>query len=123
VSAGISNIQEYIGRVQAGELRALGVTSPEPIEGLNVPTLVEQGIDVTFANWRCLLAPPGTTDEQVQQVTAWLDKVHGSQAWQDALKKNGWTDAYMTGEDFQAFLKEQQTQIRETLASLGLVEG
>ena len=44
--------------MQAGELRALGVTAPEPIEGVNIPTLVEQGINVTFANWRCLLAPP-----------------------------------------------------------------
>jgi putative tricarboxylic transport membrane protein len=122
VSAGISNVQEYIGEVQSGELRALGVTSPERIEGLDIPTLTEQGIDVTFANWRCLLAPPKTTDEQAQQVTAWLDKVHGSQPWQDALKKNGWTDAYLTGDDFKTYLNEQKTEIGETLKSLGLVD-
>jgi putative tricarboxylic transport membrane protein len=109
--------------VQSGELRALGVTSPERIEGLDIPTLTEQGIDVTFANWRCLLAPPKTTDEQAQQVTAWLDKVHGSQPWQDALKKNGWTDAYLTGDDFKTYLNELKTEIGETLKSLGLVDG
>ena len=122
VSAGISNVQEYIGQVQAGELRALGVTAPEPIEGVNIPTLVEQGINVTFANWRCLLAPPKTTDEQVTQVTAWLDKVHESQPWQEALKKNGWTDAYLTGAEFKTFLDGQKTEIRDTLTKLGLVE-
>jgi putative tricarboxylic transport membrane protein len=122
VSAGISNVQEYIGQVQSGELRALGVTAPEPIEGVDIPTLTEQGIDVTFANWRCLLAPPKTTDEQAQQVTAWLDKVHSSQPWQDALKKNGWTDAYLTGDDFKTYLNEQKTEIHDTLKSLGLVD-
>ncbi len=122
VSAGISNVQEYLPQVQAGELRALGVTSPERTEGVDIPTLVEQGVDVTFANWRCILAPPNTTDEQVQQVTAWLDKVHESKAWQDAVKKNGWTDAYLTGAEFKTFMADQKAEIHDTLVSLGLVE-
>jgi putative tricarboxylic transport membrane protein len=122
VSAGISNVQEYLPQVQAGELRALGVTSPERADGVDIPTLVEQGVDVTFANWRCILAPPNTTAEQAQQVTAWLDKVHESQAWQDTVKKNGWTDAYLTGEAFTTFMAEQKTEIRETLVKLGLVQ-
>ena len=104
-------------------MRALGVTSPERAEGVNIPTLVEQGVNVTFANWRCILAPPNTTDEQAQQVTAWLDKVHESKAWQDTIKKNGWADAYLTGADFKTFMDEQKTEIRETLVKLGLVEG
>jgi len=122
VSAGISNVQEYLPQVQAGELRALGVTSPQRAEGVDIPTLVEQGVDVTFANWRCILAPPNTTPEQAQQVTAWLDKVHESQAWQDTLKKNGWTDAYLTGGEFTTFMSDQKAEIRETLVSLGLVD-
>jgi putative tricarboxylic transport membrane protein len=123
VSAGISNVQEYLPQVQAGELRALGVTSPERAEGVDIPTLVEQGVDVTFANWRCILAPPNTSPEQVQQVVSWLDKVHESQAWQDTVKKNGWADAYLTGEQFTTFMADQKTTIRETLVNLGLVEG
>ena len=123
VSAGISNVQEYLPQVQSGELRALGVTSPERAEGVDIPTLTEQGIDVQFANWRCILAPPNTTDEQASQVTAWLDTVHDSQAWQDAVKKNGWTDAYLTGADFQSFFDDQKTEIRATLTKLGLVKG
>jgi putative tricarboxylic transport membrane protein len=55
-------------------------------------------------------------------VTAWLDKVHESPAWQEALKKNGWTDAYLTGAEFKTFLDGQKTEIRDTLAKLGLVE-
>jgi putative tricarboxylic transport membrane protein len=119
----LAALLEYLPQVQAGELRALGVTSPERADGVDIPTLVEQGVDVTFANWRCILAPPNTSDEQVQQITARLDTVHSGGPWQDAVKKNGWTDAYLTGDDFTSFFVEQKTEIRETLAKLGLVQG
>ena len=122
VSAGISNVQEWAGAIEDGTLRALGVAAEEPVEGLDAPTLAEQGVDVTFANWRCILAPPGTSDEQVEQITAFLDEVHGSEAWQQALADNGWTDAYLTGPEFDSFLDEQLTSIRDTLTDLGLVE-
>jgi putative tricarboxylic transport membrane protein len=122
VSAAISNVQEYAPQVEAGELRALAVTSPEPIEGFDAPTLVEQGIDVTFANWRCILAPPGTSDEQVEQITAFLDEVHGSEAWQATLEEQGWTDAYLSGDEFDSFLDEQIVSIRDTLTEIGLIQ-
>ncbi len=122
VSAAISNVQEYAPQVEAGELRALAVTSPEPIEGFDAPTLVEQGIDVTFAHWRCILAPPGTTEEQVEQITAFLDEVHGSDAWQQTLEDQGWTDAYLSGSEFDSFLDEQIVSIRDTLTEIGLIQ-
>jgi putative tricarboxylic transport membrane protein len=122
VSAAISNVQEYAPQVEAGELRALAVTSPEPIEGFDAPTLVEQGIDVTFANWRCILAPPGTTEEQVEQITAFLDEVHGSDAWQQTLEDQGLTDAYLSGSEFDTFLDEQVVSIRDTLTEIGLIQ-
>ncbi|WP_369132736.1 tripartite tricarboxylate transporter substrate binding protein [Modestobacter sp. I12A-02662] len=122
VTAAISNVQEYAGQIEAGELRALGVTSPEPIEGFDAPTLTEQGIDVTFANWRCILAPPGTTDEQAEQITAFLDEVHSGAGWQQALEENGWTDAYQSGAEFDSFLDEQVIEIRDTLTQIGLVQ-
>jgi putative tricarboxylic transport membrane protein len=122
VSAAISNVQEYAPQVEAGELRALAVTSPEPIEGFDAPTLVEQGIDVTFANWRCILAPPGTTEEQVEQITAFLDEVHDSDAWQATLEEQGWTDAYLSGDEFDPFVDDQIVSIRETLTEIGLIQ-
>jgi len=51
-----------------------------------------------------------------------MDDVHDSDAWTTALDENGWTDAYLTGSEFETFLAEQQTSIRDTLVDLGLVE-
>jgi putative tricarboxylic transport membrane protein len=122
VAAGISNIQEYAGQVESGDLRALAITAPERVEGLDAPTFTEAGYDVTFANWRCVLAPAGMTDEQITQITDFLDEVHGSAAWEQALEDNAWGDAYLTGPEFVTFLDEQETEIRDTLTEIGLVQ-
>ena len=46
VTAGISGYGEYEGQIKAGKLRAIGVTSPQRLPGVDVPTFKEQGIDL-----------------------------------------------------------------------------
>src|SRR6185369_8809643 len=64
VTAGVSGIGEWLGQIQAGELRALAISAPERIAGLDIPTLKEQGVDVELANWRAVVAAPGIDDAQ-----------------------------------------------------------
>src|SRR3954464_10557126 len=64
VTAGISGVAEYDGQIKAGKLRAIGVTSPERIPGVDIPTFKEQGVDLVITNWRSIVAPPGITAEQ-----------------------------------------------------------
>src|SRR5262245_31517375 len=52
VTAGISGYGEYEGQIKSGKLRALGVTSPQRLPGVDVPTFKEQGIDLVLTNWR-----------------------------------------------------------------------
>ena len=50
-----------------------------------------------------------------------LEELHGTEAWKEALVKNGWSDAFMTGEPFERFLDEQDQRVETTLTDLGLV--
>ena len=50
-----------------------------------------------------------------------LTEMHGTQAWQDLLESNGWIDAFATGDDFAAFLRDQDERVETTLKELGLV--
>ncbi len=34
-----------------------------------------------------------------------LEELHATDAWKEALVKNGWTDAFMTGPAFESFLE------------------
>ena len=49
-----------------------------------------------------------------------MTKMHESQEWKDVLTKNGWTDAYLTGDEFATFLTEQTKEVEDILTKLGL---
>jgi putative tricarboxylic transport membrane protein len=122
VTAGISGYGEYEGQIKAGKLRAIGLTAPERIPGLDVPTFKEQGFDVVLTNWRSVMAPPGITPEQRAALVDLVGKMVKSPAWTEILKQKGWDDAYLAGDDFGAFLKTEQTRVRIILTEIGLVK-
>ena len=121
ITVGTSSPGELIDQIEAGQLRVLAVSSEERVEGIDAPTLKESGIDLTFANWRGVLAPPGISDKAKQSMVKVLEDMHATQQWKDALVKNGWTDAFMTGSEFEQFLKDQDNRVSSTLTELGLV--
>ncbi|WP_019144802.1 Bug family tripartite tricarboxylate transporter substrate binding protein [Aeromicrobium massiliense] len=121
VKAGISNVNEWAGQIESGDLRVLAVSAPEPLASLDAPTFTEQGVDVVLANWRGVLAPPSTTDAQVEQIQDFLAEVHESDAWKQTLETNGWEDSFMVGDDVEPFFDEQSEQIQSTLEQIGLV--
>ncbi|WP_040634068.1 Bug family tripartite tricarboxylate transporter substrate binding protein [Mycolicibacterium phlei] len=121
IAAGTSSPGELIDQIEAGQLRVLAVSSEERVPGIDAPTLKESGIDLTFANWRGVLAPPGISDDAKEAMIKVLEKLHDSAGWKDALVKNGWTDAFVTGEEFERFLVEQDNRVSTTLTELGLL--
>jgi putative tricarboxylic transport membrane protein len=122
VTAGISGYGEYEGQIKAGKLRVIGVTAEKRIEGVDAPTFREQGVDLVIANWRSVMAPPGLSPQQRNDLIALVDKMAKSQAWKDALKQKGWDDALLTGDAFANFLKQEQQRVAGILKSAGLVK-
>jgi putative tricarboxylic transport membrane protein len=123
VKAGISGVGEFSESVLAGDLRALAVSSEEPVEALpDVPTIQDEGIDVTVTNWRGVIAPGDISEADSTALVDLITEMHGTQEWTDVLETNGWTDAFMTGEEFQTFLTEDIARTQETLRTIGLIE-
>lgn len=122
IAFGASGFGEFLDQVKAGEVKVLAVTSEKRIDALpDVPTLKESGVDFTFTNWRGIVAPPEISDADKAVWVDALTKMHDSQAWKDEMEKRGWTDAFVTGDEFGTFLKEQDTAVAEILKNLGLV--
>ena len=57
VTVATGGLNEVAGQFKAGKLRAIGISSPERLPGVDIPTFKEQGLDVTLVNWRGLMAP------------------------------------------------------------------
>ncbi|MFF2778763.1 Bug family tripartite tricarboxylate transporter substrate binding protein [Streptomyces sp. NPDC058052] len=120
VAFGVSGVGEYLDQIKAGELRLLAVTGAERVPGLDAPTLREAGLDTEFTNWRGIVAPPGLTDAERDRLVTLVTKLHDSPQWRESLKTHGWTDAFLPGEEFGAFLTEQNTRVDTVLKELGL---
>jgi putative tricarboxylic transport membrane protein len=121
VTVGTTGLGEFRDQIEAGQLRALAVSGSERIEGVDAPTLTEAGINLTFTNWRGILAPPGISDDATQALVKVLEELHATSQWKEALVKNGWDDAFMTGPQFEQFLTDQDNRVSSTLTDLGLV--
>ena len=120
IDVGMSGLGEFEGQIKDGSLRVLAVSGAERLDTVDAPTLKESGVDMVFTNWRGVLAPPGITDAQRDYLTDLFTQMHDTKEWREALKRNGWTDNFATGDEFATFLEEQDERVASTLEELGL---
>ena len=117
--SGYSEFQQYI---ESGKMKAIAVTSGQRVKGIaKIPTLKEQGIDVEIGNWRGVYGAPGITPAQRDALTDMIVKATKSKAWQDALVKNNWTPALLTGKAFDEFVDKDFSGLRATMVRAGMV--
>jgi putative tricarboxylic transport membrane protein len=110
LTAGISGYSELAPALEGGRLRALAISSPRRLPGVNIPTLHEQGIAITYVNWRGLFAAPGLKESERRQLVALVDAMVRTPAWREALRRNHWTDLYMPADAFARFLIDEETR-------------
>jgi putative tricarboxylic transport membrane protein len=122
VTTGISGVQEFLPQVDAGKLRAIAVSSDDRLPGIDVPTLKEQGIDVSFVNWRGLMAPPGIKKADFKALEDMIAALVASEKWKATLAERKWVDLYQPSAEFAEFLKNDQAQIAGILKDVGLAE-
>jgi putative tricarboxylic transport membrane protein len=116
-ATGISVVTESAA---AGDVRILAVTTEEAVEGVDAPTLTEEGIDLVFTNWRGIVAAPEITEEETQRLVDAITEMHDSDAWQQVLEDQGWTDSFLTGDDFNTYLTDESERVESVLSGLGL---
>ena len=123
VSAGISGVGEFAQHIESGALRALAVSSEEPVSQLpDVPTITEEGYDVVLTNWRGVIAPGGISDGEKDELVRVITELHDSGAWTEQLETKGWTDAFLVGAEFDDFLSGNIEEVTATLKNIGLVQ-
>jgi putative tricarboxylic transport membrane protein len=122
VTAGVSGWEEFAGQVETGDLRPLAISSAERLEGIDVPTLKEQGVDVELTNWRAVFAPPGISEEDKKALGDMVGQMVESETWQSTLADRNWLDLYLPPDEFAQFLEEDRAQVETVLKDIGLVQ-
>lgn len=121
VKAGISGLSEFAEQIKAGRMRALattGATRSDPA----IPTLRESGVDVVATNWRGVFAPPGIRPDAREKLVQFIAELHALPAWREMLTTRDWTDAFMTGAEFDQFLERDRLQTEAVLKDIGLAQ-
>lgn len=122
VTIGGSGYSEFAEYIKTGKMRAIGVTSDARLKGLaDIPTLKEQGINVVIGNWRGVYGAGGITPEQRKALTEMVVKATKSKAWAEALERNAWTPALMTGAEFESFVDNEFASLRAVMVKSGMV--
>ena len=80
----------------------------------------DQGVDLTFTNWRGVVAAPGITEEETKRFVDMMTEMHDSDAWKKVLADQGWTDAFLTGDEFSSYLGDESKRVQSVLSELGL---
>jgi putative tricarboxylic transport membrane protein len=120
VAAGISGYNEVAEQVKAGKFRLLAISAEKRQEGVDAPTLKEQGIDVELANWRGVFAPPGVNDAQHRAMTALMEKMIASSQWAEACKTRDWAQITLLGDQFKTFIDAETARVEAILKEIGL---
>ncbi len=121
VTAGVSGVSEFADQVEAGEMRWLAVSGEQAPEGIDAPTIGESGLDVVLENWRGVVAAPDISDADRDAIVALITDMHDSDAWQQALTDNGWSDFFQVGDEFDTFLADERTRVEGVLQDIGLI--
>ena len=120
VTAGVSGWGEFAEQVAAGNLRALAISAPERIEGIEAPTLKEQGVDVELLNWRGVFAPPNIDESEKQALIQMIDQMVASDEWQAQLQQRNWLGLYLPGDEFAQYVEQDRARIEGILKEIGL---
>jgi len=119
IKASVSGWVDFADQIEAGRLKALAVSAPEPVKSIDLPTLKELGYDIELTNWRGIVAAPGISEESKAELQAIITEVVATDEWADAIERNQWTDTFLAGEEFEQFLDAERQAVDAIWSELG----
>jgi putative tricarboxylic transport membrane protein len=122
VAAAAGPLADWRAPIGRGRVRALAVSTARRVPELDVPTLLECGVRVDFADWTAAFGPEDMPDESRESAVRMCEEVIGSSAWEAACLAAGWVPIPLAGDDFARWLGTEIARTRAVLRDLGLLD-
>jgi len=123
IDLAVSNPGEALELAKANKVRLLGVYSEKRLVGApDVPTLKEQGLDVTYVQNRGLVAPAGIPEDARKTIEVAFQKYMKSETFKKYVAENMLSEAWMDGPTFGKWLDKEHARYSELLKEMGLLK-
>jgi putative tricarboxylic transport membrane protein len=113
------NPGEVIGQLESGDIKALCAYADERYdypELKDIPTATEQGIDVSFAQFRGVLAPGGISDSAEAYWVEQMEAAIETDEYTTYIEDNFLQPNTAAGDDFSAYLEENNAALEEVMS-------
>lgn len=119
-----ASVPSVIGQIKAGTVRAIAIGDTQRMGGVlaNVPTLREQGIDVSLSNWRAVIGPKGMTAPQVGYWEGVLAQLVATEEWKKELDDQNWDGRFLRSKEFTQYMDGEYAATKAILTELGMVK-
>jgi putative tricarboxylic transport membrane protein len=123
IGVAVTDIGEIGGFILSGDVKPLAVMSTDRLDAYpDIPTAIEQGIDVEGYNWRGFYMGGDVSDEAYDQWTQIMSDLYESEAWKQAATEAGLTPFWRGGDEFESFVRESERSAREISQAIGIIE-
>jgi putative tricarboxylic transport membrane protein len=111
-----ANVSEVAEEIRAGQLRLLGVMSPQRSRFLpDAPTFKEQGFNQVWSVSRGIAAPAGLPKDVESKLTAALEKTLSSKEHQQKAEQLSLEPLLIKGEAYRKFLKDNEQDTKKLM--------
>lgn len=113
---------EVLPHIKAGRFRPIGVALDNRDATLpNVPTLKEQGINVsTWGSVKGVAVPLGTPPEIIEYISSTLKKVSEDKEYRKTMAQIGQPIDYLSTKDWAAFMQQAYKDYGDLIKELGI---
>jgi len=87
----------------------------------NVPTFIENGVNLSWINWNGLLGPKGIPPERWAAIQTAVEKVYATKAWQDFMATSFIYLFPLKGDQFKAQIDKSDPFLKEMIEGAGLM--
>jgi len=110
IDGAIGEYAEAAGPIEAGQLKVL--VAFNAIEGTDIPTVQDVGLDINIEKFRGILAPKSTPQEDIDKLAAACKKAQDDPEFKAYYQKMKLVRTFKTGEAFTKVMADQDAQIR-----------